>query len=43
VINCAEILATGSIHRAREEGKLRIEGRDYRVKDRDVIQIKFAV
>jgi GTP-binding protein YchF len=42
VINCGELLAQGSIHRAREEGKLRLEGRDYRVQDSDVIQIKFS-
>ena len=43
VINCKELLDLGSIHKAREEGKLRIEGKDYVVSDGDVIQIRFSV
>ncbi len=43
VINCKKLLEIGSIHKAREEGILRIEGRDYIVQDNDVIQIKFSL
>jgi len=43
VINCNELLDIGSIHKAREDGKIRVEGRDYQVKDRDIILIKFSV
>ncbi len=43
VINCKELLELGSIHKAKEEGKLRIEGKDYVVQDGDVIQIRFSV
>ncbi len=43
VIDCSTLLEHGSIHRAREEGRVRIEGRDYIVKDEDVVQIRFAV
>jgi ribosome-binding ATPase YchF (GTP1/OBG family) len=32
-----------SIHRAREEGKLRLEGKDYRVQDGDVVFFRFNV
>jgi len=43
VINCSELLKLNSIHKAREEGRVRIEGRDYIVANEDVIQIKFSV
>ena len=42
VIPWEELVATGSFARARDTGKLRIEGRDYAVQDGDVITIKFA-
>jgi len=43
VIDCKDLLEIGSFHLAREEGKLRIEGKDYIVQDEDVIQIRFSV
>ena len=43
VISAEELLKLGSFTKARETGKLRLEGRDYIVKDRDVIQVRFAV
>lgn len=43
VINCKELLKLGSINRAKEEGKLGIEGKDYIVQDGDVIQVRFSV
>ncbi|MHB8277140.1 MAG: DUF933 domain-containing protein [Candidatus Humimicrobiaceae bacterium] len=43
VIGCKELLSIGSMHRAKEEGKVRVEGREYMVKNEDVILIKFSV
>ena len=38
VISCEELLALGSLSKAKEAGKLRTEGKDYEVKDGDVIE-----
>ncbi len=43
VIGAQELLECGSYAKARDSGKLRIEGKDYKVCDRDVIQIRFAI
>ena len=43
VIAFDELAALGSLHRAREAGKLRIEGKDYRVREGDVIEFRFHV
>lgn len=43
VIGCKELLSIGSMHRAKEEGKGRVEGREYMVKNEDVILIKFSL
>jgi GTP-binding protein YchF len=43
VIGCKELLLIGSMHKAKEEGKVRIEGREYMVKNEDVILIKFSL
>lgn len=40
VIHCNDLLQSGSYAQAREKGLLRIEGRDYIVKDGDVIEFK---
>jgi len=37
-----ELVAAGSFARAREQGLVRLEGRDYVVQDGDVIHIRFA-
>ena len=42
-VNWEELVKLGSIGRARELGHYRIEGRDYVVKDGDVLLIKFNV
>lgn len=39
----ADMVATGSKSAARDVGKLRIEGKDYEVKDGDVIEFRFNV
>jgi ribosome-binding ATPase len=36
-----DLLAAGDFHAAREHGKVRVEGRNYVVKDGDVILVKF--
>lgn len=43
VIHWDELLEIGSWSRARAEGKLRVEGKDYEVKDGDVLEIRFNV
>jgi ribosome-binding ATPase len=40
VINWQELLNSGSWSKARETGKLRLEGKDYIVKDGDVVEFK---
>lgn len=40
VIHCEELLALGSHAKAREAGKLRTEGKEYVVKDGDVIEFR---
>jgi ribosome-binding ATPase len=43
VVHYDDLLATGSFARARESGHLRLEGRDYVVRDGDILHIRFAV
>ena len=43
VVPYDELVATGSIAACREKGTLRLEGREYEVKDGDVIEFKFNV
>jgi GTP-binding protein YchF len=43
VIHWDELLDVGSWAKARETGKLRIEGKDYEVQDGDVLEIRFNV
>jgi len=42
-IHCDDLLAAGSFAKAREAGKLRLEGKDYVVCDGDVILFRFNV
>ena len=42
-INCDDLVALGSLAKAREAGKLRVEGKDYVVRDGDVIFFRFNV
>jgi ribosome-binding ATPase YchF (GTP1/OBG family) len=37
------LLAIGSWSKARDAGKLRVEGKDYEVADGDVMEIRFNV
>ncbi len=43
VIRWDELLSIGSWARAKELGKLRVEGKDYEVQDGDVLEIRFNV
>ena len=43
VIFWAELLDVGSWTKAKEQGKLRVEGKDYEVVDGDVLEIRFNV
>jgi GTP-binding protein YchF len=42
VIGCRELLDAGGYAAARERGTLRLEGRDYAMRDGDVITVKFT-
>ena len=43
VIDWQELLEIGSWAKAKEQGKLRVEGKDYEVVDGDVLEIRFNV
>jgi len=43
VIRCDELIALGSEKKARDAGKLRLEGKEYVVQDGDVIEFRFNV
>src|SRR4029077_2732521 len=43
VIDWRELLEIGSWSKAKEVGKLRVEGKDYEVQDGDVLEIRFNV
>ncbi len=43
VVSYEDLVACGSLTRAREQAKLRIEGKDYVVQDGDVIEFRFNV
>jgi GTP-binding protein YchF len=42
-VNCQELIKDGSVGHARESGHYRLEGRDYVVRDGDVLLFKFSV
>ncbi len=43
VVACDDLLRCGSLHAARDEGKLRTEGKEYEIADGDVLRIRFSV
>ncbi|MCG6925905.1 MAG: redox-regulated ATPase YchF [Acidobacteria bacterium] len=43
VVPCEKLLAAGSLAACRERGTLHLEGKEYEVKDGDVINFRFAV
>ena len=42
-VHCSDLIKQGSVGRARETGHYRIEGRDYQVRDGDVLLFRFNV
>ena len=40
VVHYEDFIAAGSEHRARETGKLRLEGKDYVVQDGDILHVR---
>ena len=43
MIHWDELLELGSWSKARDAGKLRVEGKEYEVQDGDVLEIRFNV
>jgi hypothetical protein len=43
VISYEDLISAGSLHSAREKGMIALEGKDYEVKDGDIITFKFNV
>ena len=43
VIAFDELVAAGSFEAARHQGKLRVEGKDFEVREGDVLHVRFAV
>lgn len=43
VFNYTDLIAAGSEAKLKESGKVRIEGQDYRVRDGDIIHVRFNV
>jgi GTP-binding protein YchF len=43
VVACQDLLELGGMNEAKTKGKLRLEGRDYVVKDGDIVHIRFNV
>jgi hypothetical protein len=43
VIPCDQLLSAGGFAEARKQGQLRLEGKEYRVQDGDVLTIRFNV
>ncbi len=43
VVSCTDFMASGSLATARDRGTLRLEGKDYVVKDGDIMHVRFNV
>jgi hypothetical protein len=43
VISYDELVAAGSMDAAKQQGKLRVEGKDYEVREGDILHVRFAV
>ncbi|OGC49828.1 redox-regulated ATPase YchF [candidate division WWE3 bacterium RIFCSPHIGHO2_01_FULL_40_23] len=43
VIACEDLVSIGSYHKAKELGKIRLEGKEYEMKDGDVVEFRFSV
>ncbi len=43
VISVEECVSLGGLAAAREAGKLRVEGKDYKLQDGEIFQVRFNV
>ena len=43
VIGYDELVAAGSMDAAKQQGKVRVEGKDYEVREGDILHVRFAV
>ena len=43
VISYEELVAAGSMDAAKQAGKVRVEGKDYEVREGDILHVRFAV
>lgn len=43
IVNCDELVALGSYQKAKEQGKVRLEGKDYIMREGDVVEFRFNV
>ena len=43
IVSCDDLMAAGSVAAARAAGKARIEGKDYIMRDGDVVELRFNV
>jgi len=43
VIGYDELVAAGSMEAAKAAGKIRVEGKDYEVREGDILHVRFAV
>ncbi|HEY7755792.1 MAG TPA: DUF933 domain-containing protein, partial [Actinomycetota bacterium] len=43
VISYDDLVAAGSMERAKAEGLIRVEGKDYEVREGDILHVRFAV
>jgi ribosome-binding ATPase YchF (GTP1/OBG family) len=43
VIAYDELVAAGSMDAAKQQGKVRVEGKDYEVREGDILHVRFAV
>ena len=43
VVGRHELVAAGSMEKAKAAGKIRVEGKDYKVAEGDILHVRFAV
>jgi ribosome-binding ATPase YchF (GTP1/OBG family) len=43
VIGYDELVVAGSMDAAKQQGKVRVEGKDYEVREGDILHVRFAV
>jgi ribosome-binding ATPase YchF (GTP1/OBG family) len=43
VITYDELVGAGSMDAAKQQGKVRVEGKDYEVREGDILHVRFAV